>query len=308
MTKEQYLKNLEVPQGRVDAVLDTDTFNEIDDQFAVAYMLASKEKLNVKALYAAPFFNENSSSPADGMEKSYQELLTLLELAGRGDLNAVTFRGATDYLPDEQTPVGSAAAMHLAELASGYTPDKPLYVVAIGAITNVASALLLKPEIAENIVVVWLGGHVHGYVNTKEFNMRQDIAAARVVMGSGAPFVQLPCAGCVNAFSISYIEMEKLLCGRNALCDHLVGAVGDALGMPAAENMPLSRVIWDVTAVAWLLNDGDRFMASDVRGCRLPGYDYLYEAQGERSMRYVYQIQRNALAADLFDKLAKGEF
>ena len=138
--------------------------------------------------------------------------------------------------------------------------------------------------------------------------MRQDIAAARVVMKSGASFVQLPCQGCVNAFSISYIEMEKLLLGKNALCDHLVKAVGEALGMPDAEKQPLSRVIWDVTAVAWLLNDGDRFMASEVRGLRLPDYDYGYEAPSAQPMRYVYQINRNALAADLFDKLAKGAF
>ena len=50
-------------------MLDTDTFNEIDDQFALAYLLAASEKLNVKALYAAPFFhNGNSESPADGIE------------------------------------------------------------------------------------------------------------------------------------------------------------------------------------------------------------------------------------------------
>ena len=55
MTKEQYLKNLEVPKGRIDAVLDTDTYNEIDDQFAIGYMLRSEDKINLKAIYAAPF-------------------------------------------------------------------------------------------------------------------------------------------------------------------------------------------------------------------------------------------------------------
>ena len=46
MTNEQYLKNLSVPTGMVDAVIDTDTFNEIDDQFAVSFMLLSKERIN----------------------------------------------------------------------------------------------------------------------------------------------------------------------------------------------------------------------------------------------------------------------
>ena len=36
MTKEQYLKNLSVPSGKIDVVLDTDAFNEVDDQFAIS--------------------------------------------------------------------------------------------------------------------------------------------------------------------------------------------------------------------------------------------------------------------------------
>ena len=83
MTQEQLLKNLQVPTGPVDVVLDTDTYNEIDDQFALSYLLRSRPRLNLKAICAAPFFNNNSTSPEDGMEKSYHEILKLLRLAGR---------------------------------------------------------------------------------------------------------------------------------------------------------------------------------------------------------------------------------
>ena len=65
MTNEQRIKNLSVPTGNIDVVLDTDAYNEIDDQFAIAYLFKSKEKLNTKAIYAAPFFNENSANPKD---------------------------------------------------------------------------------------------------------------------------------------------------------------------------------------------------------------------------------------------------
>ncbi len=83
--------------------------------------------------------------------------------------------------------------------------------MAIGAVTNIASALLLNPEIADNIVIVWLGGHARHWHDTKEFNMMQDIAAARVVMGSSAPFVQLPCFGVVSEFSVSAPELRHWL-------------------------------------------------------------------------------------------------
>ena len=54
MTNEQRIKNLSVPRGTVDVVLDTDAYNEIDDQFAISYLIKSKERLNTKAIYAAP--------------------------------------------------------------------------------------------------------------------------------------------------------------------------------------------------------------------------------------------------------------
>ena len=85
MDSKQYLANLQVPAGRVDAVLDTDTYNEIDDQFALSYMFLSPEKFNLKAIYAAPFFNSHSTSPKDGMERSYDEIMKLLGLLGRNE-------------------------------------------------------------------------------------------------------------------------------------------------------------------------------------------------------------------------------
>ena len=134
---------------RLDVVLDTDAFNEIDDQYAIAYLLKSEEKLNLKELYAAPFFNKHSVSPEDGMVKSYDEIIKILKLAEREDLIENVYKGSTQFLDDENTPIVSQAAKRLVETASGYSKENPLYVVAIGAITNVASALIMNPEIAE---------------------------------------------------------------------------------------------------------------------------------------------------------------
>lgn len=300
MTELQRIKNLEVPSGRIDAVLDTDAYNEVDDQFAIAYMLKSADKINTRAIYAAPFFNPKSKGPADGMEKSYDEILKLLEFGG---MEADVYKGSTSYLPDEKTPVISDAANHLAKLADNYSPENPLYIVAIGAITNVASAILINPKVAQNCVVVWLGGHAQHYAHTREFNMMQDVAAARVVMGSKVPFVQLPCGGVVTEFRISRPELEYWLCGKNKLADYLAkNAIEEAESY--ASGKPWTRVIWDVTAVAWLLNDGNRFMKSRLVSTTMPSYDNLYSQRPDAHlMRYVYQIERDALMEDLINKL-----
>ncbi len=69
-----FLESLPRPGAKVRAVLDTDTdtYNEIDDQYALAYTSLS-ENIDLEAVYAAPFTNERSTSPADGVEKSFQE-------------------------------------------------------------------------------------------------------------------------------------------------------------------------------------------------------------------------------------------
>ena len=274
----------------------TDAYNEIDDQFAIAYLLKS-EGLRTLALYAAPFFNNNSTSPEDGMERSYDEIGKLLALMGK---ECPTYRGSRTYLPDEKTPVESPAARDLVDRAMKYSPEKPLYVVAIGAITNVASALLLEPSIAENIVIVWLGGHAHHFHDTTEFNMVQDIAAARVVFNSGAPLVQLPCAGVVSAFAVSKQELEHFLMDKNPLADYLARNTIAAADKYAA-GRDWTRVIWDVTAVAWLKNRGDRFLLSRLVPAPLPTYERQYEQRGDAAfMRYVYYVNRDELMNDLF--------
>lgn len=300
MNYEQRIKNLSVPEGKIDVIIDTDTYNEIDDQFAVSYLLKSSDKLNTKAIYAAPFLNVNSISPADGMEKSYNEILKLLDLA---EEKVDVFKGSDSFLKNETTPVVSAAAKDLAERVKNYSPSNPLYIVAIGAITNIASAILLNPEVAENTVVVWLGGHALHYHDTKEFNMYQDVAAARVIAQSGVPYVMLPCCGVVSSFTISEPELTAWFIGQNKLADYLARNTIEEAKKYATTKV-WTRCIWDVTAVAWLLNDNERFMKSRIVPTPIPTYDNYYAVNNNGlPMRYVYYIERDTLMNDLINKL-----
>lgn len=303
MKKQKYIMR---PTGRVDVVIDTDAYNEIDDQFAIAYMLCSPDRINLKALYAAPFHNKNSSSPQDGMERSYQELLNLLKLAGKMEMASRVFRGATTYLPKEDTPVNSDAVMDLIAQAKHHSQDNPLYVLAIGAITNVASALLLAPEIAQNIVIVWLGGHAYHYVHNNEFNCKQDVAAVRVVFGSDAPIVQLPCRGVVDVLAVTQPELDFWLSGKNSLCDYLVEHTVEEANT-YAQGKPWSRVIWDVSAVAWLMDTQKHAVLDrcEIRPIAQYDHHYSFPPIGE-PLNYVYQINRDLVFEDMFTRLASG--
>ncbi|MCI6019344.1 MAG: nucleoside hydrolase [Clostridiales bacterium] len=303
MNQEKLLKRLQKPTGPVDVVIDTDTFNEIDDQYALSYLIKSDDRLNLKAIYAAPFFNSKSTSPKDGMEKSYAEILKILDLLDKPEYAQMTYKGSEAYLPDENHPVISDAAKDLVCRAMERPDDDPLYVIAIGAITNVASALLIEPKIREKIVLIWLGGHAHSWVDTYEFNMQQDVAAARVVFGCQVPLVQLPCLGVVSEFATTGPELSYWLKGKNKLCDYLVqNTINEARHCHMGQCW--SRVIWDVTAVAWLLDE--KFMEERLEKSPIPQYDHHYSFDPNRHfIKYVYKINRDCLFEDLFAKLAK---
>ena len=300
----EYLDKLSVPKGKVDMLLDTDAYNEIDDQFAIAYALLSPEKINTVAICAAPFDNSRCNGPADGMTKSYDEIVKILKLMGREELTARLYRGSERFLPDEKTPVESEAARMIVETAKRYSPENPLYIVAIGAITNVASAILMDREtMVNNTVIVWLGGHgTHWRINN-EFNLRQDIAGGRVLFGCGVPLVQLPCLGVVSALTTTKGELEAWLKGTNPLAEYLMeNTIKEAESYAAGKAW--SRCIWDVSAIAWLLNDNERFMWSYITASPIPEYDHRYSYDPTRHpIRYVYGLRRDDIFTDMFEKL-----
>lgn len=304
ITVEQRLKMLQPPTGHFDMVLDTDAYNEVDDQYAISYALRSGEKVTLKALYAAPFYNDKSSGPADGMERSYREILTLLRLA-KSDVP--TYRGSEAYLTDEKTPVISDAAQDLAQRAMEYSSEQPLYVAAIGAITNIASAILINPEIVDRIVVVWIGGHALDWPNNYEFNCYQDVAAVRAVFGSGCPLVMVPGMGVTSALTTTKQELTYYLKGKNELCDYLLNyTVRDT--EKTAAGKAWSRPIWDLGSLAWLLSGGREhpLMFDRLISTPIPEYDHVWARDNSRCLcKYVYHICRDELFTDVFDHLAR---
>lgn len=286
----------------IDCVLDTDTFNEIDDQFAICYLLQNRDKINIKGIYAAPFVNGIlSDSPDEGMEKSFNEIHKLLDYTNNKELKSIVYKGSRKFLPSESEPVISEAALNLVNITRNYSKEKPLFVIAIGAITNIASAILIDPSIKDKVVLVWLGGTGYHIGSTVEFNMIQDIPAARVIFEKFDNIIMLPCEGVVSEFSTTYQEVSHFIKGKNKACDYLC----EILKNVTNEKKPTSRVIWDVTAVAWLLNKDELYMVDKIVKLRMPGYNQKYEAESDKEICQVVKIKRDELYNDLFNKLVK---
>ena len=291
-------ERLEPPTGTVRMVLDTDTYNEIDDQFAVVYALLSPERLDVEALYAAPFQNNRSSGPADGMEKSCEEILRVTDRLGIGPAGGV-FRGSPGFLPDWEHPFRSEASADLVERAMG-GGDEPLYVAAVGAITNVASAILIEPAIIGRIVVVWLGGQPLHWPSAREFNLGQDPHASRVMFDSGVPLVHIPCSGVASHLLTSLAELEGCCAGHGAIGDYLVEIFREY----HADHFAWAKEIWDIAAIAWLL-DGS-WVPSELVHSPVLTEGLTWSVDHSRHLvRVATLVHRNPIFRDLFTKLAR---
>ena len=309
------LEKLQPPDRKIRMAIDTDTYNEIDDQFAVVYSLLSPEKLSVEGIYAAPFFNHRSTSPGNGMELSYDEILRLSDRLGV-EPKGLVHRGSPGFLMDYDHPYESDAVSDLIERAM--QSNQPLYVVAIGALTNIASAILIEPKIIENIVLVWLGGNAMHWPHANEFNLMGDVLASRLVLDCGVPLVLIPCEGVTTHLRTTVSEIDLYVQGRGAIGDYLA----ETFKAYNDDHFGWSKEIWDVVAVAYLVNADwipSNIISSPIIAQRPPAKKpgpnpYPWEKQqlswsfdrSRHPIRCAYYVDRDPIFRDLFTKLERN--
>lgn len=252
MKDYERLKMLEYPSDCIDIVIDTDAATEIDDPFAIAYALLCPERLNVKAIYAAPFsMNERAKEPAEGMALSYKEIGRILELTDlKGRAAPKVCRGGERYMGPKKEAVMSEAAEDLIKRACGYSSNRPLYIAAMGAGTNIASAIQSCPEIKEKIVIVWLAGDDFDR-SPNVYNIYQDKYAAQVIFDCGVPLIHIPCSSTASHLITCVQELEAFIGDKNRLCRYLL-EIFKAYGNYHAV---WGKQLWDAAVIAYLVSE-----------------------------------------------------
>lgn len=273
-------------------ILDTDTANEADDQFAVVYAALS-DNVKLDAVLTAPFSNGREKDTSKSIDLSIAEAERFLRLAGA---DVPVIEGSRKFLSDTSTPVESSAAQYLTERLRSLPEGEKAVVCAIGCGTNIASALLMAPDIAEKMILLWQVGHVPECPEGGEFNMCQDINAARVIFSSSVELVQLPAYG---AASEMLLNVGELRCGMNgktdvgtALFDTLctyIGAKGDG------SDDDRQKIIWDIASVGVLAGISAKF-EEHPRRCRLDDDSFI---EGEGNLTVCRGIDKEALVSDM---------
>lgn len=282
-------------------LIDTDAANYFDDQFALAYAATSGAELRLEAVYAAPFTNSRVSDPARGMQLSFEEIGSVLEATGLAS-DVRIWRGADRVIPAPAQAVPSPAAEDIVERTANARPAD-CFLVVIGPATNTASALLMDPALAGRITVVWLGGTPHQFPTASEYNLRQDVHAARVLLDSGVRLHHVPAQGIAEKLSIALPDLEHRLAGRSPIGDLLLSRVKRHAPVHGGEpGSPVPLAIWDMAAIAAVLAPG--FVEFRSAPSPILGPDLRWSINsGRHSVQVATRITASDVFYDFFRKL-----
>ena len=232
------------PADRLRVLIDADTANEIDDLYAIVRALL-EPRFDVVGLSSAQW--NHRLSPPDTVRQSQRLNEDLLTLLGRRDvphpLGSEMIVGKP-WGGDE--PQDSPAARLMITRARQMPPGRKLVVASLGAVTNVASAVKLAPDIVPRIACYVLAGryHAHRRVWDKdEFNLRNDLNAANFLFNTAGLELHVMPVNILTDFHLRRDEVMRRLAGRGGVWDYL--ATRWLTFSPGSETW----VMWDLALI-----------------------------------------------------------
>lgn len=284
---------------KINVILDTDTYNEADDQFALAYLLKYQDRFNIEAITIAPFQNRWIPSEDSGIELSYQEAKKVCELSGVNSDNLI-FKGSTDYINNGYNERNEAVDK-IIEIA---LKNKKTYILGIGAITNIALAIKYEPEIIDKIEIIWLGGHtLLNKNNLHEANFK-DVEAVKIVFESNVKLTVIPCKGVASNLMTSTYELDNYIKGKSELSNFLYTRFKKV----RAQRATLPRwPLWDISVIAYMINKN--WFETFETNCPNINDDTSYELNTNNHLiTFVNYLDINKIFEDLFSKLINIEY
>lgn len=281
-------------------IINTDAKNEADDQFAIVHGLLSPT-FDVRGLIAAHFGTRRSDRSMEESREEIDLLLDLMDLTGQ----VPVANGAPTGIPDERTPLDSPGARLIIEESKLASEGDPLFVSFLGPLTDMASAILLDPEIVHReVIVIWIGGRGYdGYTSYPgiEFNLSNDIPAANVVFGSGITVWQVP-SDVYTKVSVSYAELDEKIGDAGPLGKYLIEQLHEWNATYHREPIE-SRSLGDSPAIALMLYPSSGSLR--VRPAPRFGVDGWYLPGTDNPISVCEQVDVRFLLEDMFAKIRR---
>jgi len=271
-------------QDQIPVILDADTGNEVDDLFALARALI-EPSWNILALNATHWQTSHWAEP-QSMENSHRINAVL---SGYIDRPIKLRRGGIARMYDwGDKAQHSAASYEIIKQAKAMPEGEKLTVIALGALTNVASAVYIDPSIESRIVLYWLGTNYdfeEGLMNTTDFNSVMDVQALDHLFHSEVEMHVMPHSVAL-AMEFTYEETVSMLKGKHDLGDYLVDRWYQHL-----DGLRDARWIWDLALIGAMLHP-EWTESVDITTSR---------ERGSRKITYYKSIDGAKVKAEFFD-------
>jgi inosine-uridine nucleoside N-ribohydrolase len=169
---------------KIRLLIDSDAACEVDDHYAIALALLAPERFAIEGFVATHW---GDAGGPEGTRMSAEDIRAVLAAGGRTGDYPVALGG--DPLAYSAQASRSDGADLIVERAMAGSAEDPLWIVGLGACTNIASAWLIEPKIAERVRVFYHGRTQHWPERLQNFNIENDVRAFRVLLRSDLPLV-----------------------------------------------------------------------------------------------------------------------
>lgn len=300
-------------------VIDNDFSGDPDDLFQLVHHLLSPS-VEIRAVIASHLRPNDPMDPsADTAANAEAVVLDVFERMGLESADVV-HRGAPHALTDMVTPHESAGARAIIDEALRQDVDTPLFVVAGGGLTDLASALLLEPAIASRLTLIWIGGPEHDGLALPpigampiEYNLLIDVVAGQVVFDTPELEIWQVPRDVYRQCLVSEAELRRRVASAGPLGRYLYDEVRYELGrvheygLPVAESYALGdSPLVLLTALRSVFEpdaSSSRFVVRPTPQITAEGA--YRPVQGSRPMRVYTQVDVRLMFEDFYLKLAE---
>lgn len=273
-------------QERIPVILDADTANEVDDIYALSRALI-EPSWDILALNAVQWQASHWTEPRS-MENSHRLNQVLLAEMG---LDIKTRRGGVARMYDwGDMAQHSAAAYEIIQQAKALPEEQKLTVIALGALTNIASAIYIDPSITSRISLYWIGSTYdfeEGVMKKQDFNAIMDVQALEIILMSEVELYVLP-INIAAKMQFDYEDTKSKLLPDHSLTRLLLDRWYEHL-----DGGRKSRVIWDLALIQALIHpELTKTMTLKTS-----------KENGSRTINYISDIDAERMKTEFFEQI-----
>jgi len=302
---------------RMRIIIDNDFGGDPDGLFELVQHLLSPS-VEIRAIIGSHLRPGDGFDPsketATHAKQKIEEVLSIMNLSNQYPVYA----GTNFPLENDSTAQRSDAANAIIKEAMRDDSKLPLYVVCGAGLTDLASAFLLEPKIANRLTLIWIGGPEYtdlappppGYTSL-EYNLGIDIKAGQVIFNKSAiPIWQVP----RNAYRQVMLPYSSLLLKvktQGKIGQYLTANLERVMKMGIKYNFNIGElyIVGDsplvlFTALQSSFEPDPSSSKYVLRPSPLINNEGLYEVNNSgRNIRVYTQLDVQLLLDDLYSKL-----